>query len=74
MLEWVMKCEICGQEATHRFSPDLDIDGLGGCDKHKESVQMAYYILINVGEKGYKSFLKSLQEKEKLTRGLSGQD
>lgn len=61
-----MKCEICNEEAVYRFSPDLDIDGLGGCEKHKESVQVAYYILINIGEKEYKSFLKSLQKTKAL--------
>jgi len=61
-----MKCEICGQEATHRLSPDLDIDGLGGCDKHGEDMQIAYYILLNIGEKEYQSFLKSLQKTEAL--------
>ena len=62
-----MKCEMCTQEATHRFSPDLDIDGLGGCDEHKESVQIAYFILLNEGMEAFRSVLKSLQEKEKIT-------
>ena len=59
-----MKCEICGQEATHRLSPDLDIDGLGGCDKHREDVQIAYYILLNEGFEACQSFLKSVQKSE----------
>lgn len=62
-----MKCEMCGQEATHKFSPDLDIDGLGSCETHKEKMQMAYYILLHEGMEAFQSVLKSLQEKEKIT-------
>ena len=59
-----MKCEICGEEATHRYSPDMDIDGVGGCDKHNESVQIAYYILLNEGLEAFNGFIKSLQKTE----------
>jgi len=59
-----MKCEICNGEAVYRFSPDVDIEGLGACDKDKESVQMAYIILLNEGLEPFKSFLKSLQKAE----------
>jgi hypothetical protein len=59
-----MKCEICNNEAAYRFSPDLDIDGLGACETHKEFVQLAYYILLNEGEKAYNSFINSLKKSE----------
>ena len=67
-----MKCELCKKEATHRFSPDLDIDGLGACDIHKESVEIAYFILLNVGLEAFHSFLKSLQKNEANTNMPAG--
>jgi hypothetical protein len=54
-----MKCRICGKKAIYKYSPDLDIDGLGACKKHKEDVFMAYYILISKGEKEYNKFMKT---------------
>ena len=59
-----MKCEICGEEAVYRFSPDLDIDGLGSCEVHKGNVEIAYYILLNDGLKAFQSFINSLKKDE----------
>lgn len=33
-----MKCIKCGAEALNRWSPDLDIKGIGFCDEHQEEV------------------------------------
>lgn len=60
-----MKCEICGEEAVYRLSPDLDINGLGACEKHKRDVQLAYTILLQYGEKEYKEFVKNLKNEPK---------
>lgn len=35
-----MECVKCGAPATKRYSPDLDIKGIGMCDKHQEEIQM----------------------------------
>ena len=60
-----MKCEICGKKAVYRFSPDLDIQGLGACRKHKEDMWLAYLLLLQEGKKEYKSFLKEQLKKQK---------
>jgi hypothetical protein len=54
-----MKCEICGEEATHAFSPDLDISGLGACENHTRDMQYAYFILFQDGEEEYNKFIRS---------------
>lgn len=35
-----MTCVKCGAPATKRYSPDLDIKGIGMCDKHQEEIQI----------------------------------
>jgi len=57
-----MKCEICNGEAVYRFSPDVDIEGLGACEKDREYVQAAYIILVNEGSEAFNSFMKSLRK------------
>jgi hypothetical protein len=34
-----MNCIKCGKKATKRYSPDLDIKGIGMCDEHAEEIQ-----------------------------------
>ena len=53
-----MTCAKCGKPATKRFSPDLDINGLGACDADVEAVRLAYAMLMMGDEKLYKSFTK----------------
>lgn len=57
----VLKCEICGKKATKRFSPDMDIVGIGSCTKHLDDMIIAYMILIQEGMKPYEDFIKSLK-------------
>jgi hypothetical protein len=61
-----MKCEICGEKAMWRFSPDLDVEGIGACQIHKESVRLAYYILCDEGEKEYDIYIKWLRREYKI--------
>jgi hypothetical protein len=56
-----MKCEICGEEAGYRLSPDLDINGLGACEKHVRDMQVAYFILFQEGEEEFNEFIKNLK-------------
>lgn len=67
-----MKCVKCGKTATTRFSPDLDIVGIGSCDECLESVQMAYVALLqgatatgeNLGEQMVNNWQKKLATKK----------
>ena len=34
-----MKCLACSKDATVRYSPDLDIKGIGACDEHSEMIR-----------------------------------
>ena len=58
-----MKCSICNKQATGRYSPDLDINGIGFCKEHEESVQIAYYLLINEGEESFNKYLRRIHQK-----------
>lgn len=42
-----MKCAKCGHEAFKNISPDIDISGIGFCQKHEELVMMAYMLLMH---------------------------
>lgn len=52
-------CEICNVRAKWRFSPDLDIRGLGACQKHLEIVREGYRILLFLGIKEYKRYINA---------------
>lgn len=58
-----MKCLVCGKLAKWRWSPDLDIDGIGACDKHQEDVQLAYVMLLQQDEEMFESYITSLRRK-----------
>ncbi len=45
-----MKCIECGKEATKRYSPDLDIEGIGMCDEHKEELSLDIIVAVSTGE------------------------
>lgn len=49
-MEYKKQCFKCGKRAYHRFSPDLDISGLGACKRHLKSVQHAYAMLLGNNE------------------------
>lgn len=40
------KCYICKKDAVYRYSPDLDLRGLGACEEHKDEVMIEYYKII----------------------------
>lgn len=42
----IMTCVICGKKAKYKFSPDLDIEGIGACKKHLERVKLGYAVLM----------------------------
>lgn len=47
----------CKNTATKRFSPDMDIQGIGVCDKHIEDVRLAYIALMQGDEDMYNSLI-----------------
>lgn len=57
-----MKCCICNKLATGSISPDLDIEGIGFCDEHKDKVMFAYTILMYEGEDAFKNYIKNLKK------------
>lgn len=59
-----MKCTICEGEATTRFSPDLDIEGLGACEQHVDALRWALYILLNEGEAAFETYLLAVRKNE----------
>lgn len=40
----------CKNEVKWRFSPDIDVSGLLACDKHLETVRIAYMMLMTQGD------------------------
>ena len=54
-----MKCIICKKKAKWRYSPDLDIQGIGACSKHKQDVYTYYYVLLTNDEKMFWSLIKA---------------
>lgn len=55
-----MSCIKCGKKATKRYSPDLDIEGIGACDEHKEEI--SFDILIATFE-GWDKFENKYNKK-----------
>lgn len=58
-----MKCIKCDQEATKRWSPDLDINGIGMCGDHEKEVSQDIVIATltdwkNFEKKYFKNKLK----------------
>ena len=53
------QCIICKKKAKFRFSPDMDIQGIGTCKKHQSDVQIAYGILLTIDEKMFWDFIKT---------------
>ena len=54
----IIKCIKCGKKGIGRLSPDLDIDGIGFCEKHKEDVMLGYYALLKGDKETTEIFFK----------------
>jgi hypothetical protein len=52
-----MECVKCGTKATKRYSPDLDIKGIGMCDEHAEEIQIDL-LMTQFDKKGWDKFEK----------------
>ena len=60
----VMKCTVCESDAITRFSPDLDIRGLGACEEHVNTLRWAMYLLMNEGETAFETYLLAVRKNE----------
>ena len=52
-----LTCVKCGAPATKRFSPDLDINGIGMCNEHEEEIKMDL-LIAQFDSKGWEKFEK----------------
>jgi hypothetical protein len=58
-----MQCIKCGNPATKRYSPDLDINGIGMCDEHEEEIKMDLLVASFEGwDKFEKKYLKEKKD------------
>lgn len=48
----------------YRLSPDLDIQGLGSCELHREIMRQAYLILMTMGEDEYQALIDEVKRSE----------
>ena len=62
------QCIVCGKDAVYIYSPDLDIQGLGACEKHNTDVSTAYGILIFIGEDDFNMYLDACKKEFQLVR------
>lgn len=64
-----MNCIKCGAIATKRYSPDLDIKGIGMCAEHADEITMDL-IVAQFDKKGWekfeKKYLKSKDNESKI--------
>jgi hypothetical protein len=59
-----MKCIKCGAPATKKYSPDLDIKGIGMCDEHQEEIRMDL-LITQFDKKGWEKFEKKYLKDKK---------
>jgi len=62
-----MECVKCGAPATKRFSPDLDINGIGMCDEHEEEIKLDL-LVTQFDPKGWEKFEKKYLKNEKTKK------
>ena len=58
-----MNCIKCGKPATKRYSPDLDIEGIGMCDDHEEEIKLDL-LITQFDSKGWDKFEKKYLKKD----------
>ena len=60
-----LRCIKCGALATKRYSPDLDIKGIGMCAEHTDEIMMDLMV-TQFDKKGWEKFEKKyIKTKEK---------
>ena len=58
-----LTCIKCGALATKRYSPDLDIKGIGMCDEHTDEIMMDLMV-AQFDKKGWEKFEKKYSPKK----------
>ena len=58
-----MFCIKCGNAATGLFRPDLDLTGIGYCDKHAEEIRIDL-LIAQFDDKGWDRFEKKYGNKK----------
>ena len=66
-----MKCIKCGKPATKRYSPDLDIKGIGMCDEHEQEIKMDL-LITQFDPKGWDIFEKKYLKKNEFKNRNDG--
>jgi hypothetical protein len=59
-----MKCIKCDAPATKKYSPDLDVTGIGMCDEHEEEIKLDL-LITQFDPKGWDKFKKKYTSEEK---------
>jgi len=62
-----MECIKCGAPANKRYSPDLDVKGIGMCDEHEEEIKLDL-LITQMDPKGWKKFEKKYLKPKKDDR------
>ena len=58
-----MECVKCGAPATKRYSPDLDIKGIGMCAEHTDEIMMDLMV-AQFDKRGWEKFEKKYSPKK----------
>jgi hypothetical protein len=59
-----MECIKCGAPATKKYSPDLDVKGIGMCDEHEEEIKLDL-LITQFDPKGWEKFEKKYLKPKK---------
>lgn len=59
-----MNCIKCGKPADKKYSPDLDIKGIGMCNRHEEEIKIDL-LIAQFEENGWEKFIKKYSKDEK---------
>ena len=59
-----LTCIKCGAPATKRYSPDLDVKGIGMCDEHEEEIKLDL-LITQFDSKGWEKFEKKYLKQRK---------
>lgn len=58
-----MNCYICNKKAIGKFTPDMDINGIGFCKEHEDVIRAGYIALVTGNEKLFKQLIKPYDNK-----------
>lgn len=59
-----LTCIKCKAPATKRYSPDLDVKGIGMCDEHEEEIKLDL-LITQFDPKGWEKFEKKYLKQKK---------